>query len=741
MPTATGALTPAERKQRQRALAKGRPDPFAEYQVTKEQIAARDSQHVIHLAWATEQDATGKFYRDECRSCTDLLAIYEGANILDKESDDEEVEDKKKPGKKKSNRPNPSIQKITIRAIEYNGIKLEPNCQPEFKLLKEVNEIVSFQRWLDLRSKGRQDLLWLGRLLGKGLFHSVHQYVCDQFVKKNFEGMYFPGFSIDDFHDMIRAQKRFANDGVTLVREMILLESRGAYKSTIDGIDCAQWIINCPDIRIMVMTGVKGLAKKFAKEIKKYFYLPQKAEPTAFHLLYPEFVLTGVDGRSEMPMECPASFFNQKESNLWVTSIESSSTGDHCDVRKADDVVTSKNSETVELREKLKFEFDGTDDNLDQWGFSDVIGTRYFTDDWYGTRALPNEDTGEVAPYKYSCRGCWTLHPEYREAYNNGTLRLKDITESMVTLTFPYKLDWKYLRKTLNKKGERSFKNQQLNEPTDAGKDSPYINEFTEEILRAHCYPKESAPKVGEIIQTWDTAYGEKRTSDFSVGVTAIIYQNKEGKYGLCVLDMIYDKWKSSELSFQMLQFYKKWNPTRIRIEKANGSGWLADNLAMTAGKYGVAEITSKIIWDEIDTSTNAKRNRIKSLEFLVADDRLHFVNGLYVDEMIKQMTKFTGEKSTASRKDDIPDALSFLLRFLPKSALMSPDDDPGEAEKETEEAARVAQMKAMHNRMFGDSSGLPNVITQVNPETEESKPDPRREMLSRLFGGNGMRA
>ena len=44
------ALTAAERKQRQRTLAKGLPDPFAEYQVTKEQIAARDSQHVIDLA-------------------------------------------------------------------------------------------------------------------------------------------------------------------------------------------------------------------------------------------------------------------------------------------------------------------------------------------------------------------------------------------------------------------------------------------------------------------------------------------------------------------------------------------------------------------------------------------------------------------------------------------------------------------------------------------------------------------
>lgn len=725
-----------QRKANQRARERGKPEPYPPTE--KKNVQERIEQHLLDLQFAQELDASGKFYRDECRPAVDLLAIYEGTNILDKETEDEDPEDKKKKKVKKENRPNPSQQKLTIRAVEYNGIKLEPNCQAEFRLLKEVDEIVSFRRWLDLRSKGRQDLLWLGRLLGKGLFHSVHQYVCNQFVQKNFEGMYFPGFNIDDFHDMLRAQKRTANDGVTQVREMILLESRGAYKSTIDGIDCAQWIVSCPDIRIMVMTGVKSLAKKFAKEIKKYFYLPLKGEPTAFHLLYPEFVLTGIDGRSEQPMVCPAAFFNQKEDNLWVTSIESSSTGDHCDIRKADDVVTSKNSETEELREKLKFEFDGTDDNLDQWGFSDVIGTRYFTDDWYGTRAKPDEDTGEVSPYKYSCRGCWTLHPEYLEGYNNGSLRLRDIKEDMVTLTFPYKLDWKYLRKTLNKKGERSFKNQQLNEPTDANKDNPYLNEFSEELLRAHCHPKEWQPKVGEIFQTWDTAFGEKRTSDFSVGVTAIIYQNKVGKYGVCVLDIIFDKWKSSELSFHILQFYKKWNPSRVRIEKSNGSTHLAENLSLTAHKYGVQDIMSKLIWDDIDTSANAKRNRIKSLEFLLADDRLDFINGIYIDEMIKQLTKFTGEKSTATRKDDIPDALSFMLRFLPKSALLS-DVDPRVAEEENEKARQIAASKAFHQRMFGNDS-LPS-LNLIDPPKEDAKPDPRRDILSKIFGGNGMRA
>jgi hypothetical protein len=718
-----------QRKANQRAREKGLPEPYPP--VNREDVVARREQNEANLNWAKEQDTTGRYYKAECRSCVDLLAIYEGQNVVDKDVEDEE--DGKKKKEKKENRLNPSQYKITIRATEWNGILLEPNCDAEFKILKEVDEVVSFQRWLDLRDKARKNLLWLGRLLGYGLFHSVHQYVCDQFVSKDFTGLYFPEYTIDDFHDMFRAQKRFANDGITPCREMILLESRGAYKSTIDGIDAIQWLINAPDVRIMVITGVKSLAKKFAKQIKRSFYLPAKGIPTAFNLLFPEYVLTGVDGRSEQPLDCPAANFNQKEPNLWVTSIESSNTGDHCDVRKADDVVTPKNSADKELREALKFEFDGTDDVLDQWGFSDVIGTRYFTDDWYGTRQLPNEDTGEVAPFRYSCRGCWTLSPEDVLDYKSGKLSIKDIlNQQRAKLTFPYKLSWSELRRTYNKKGERSFKNQQLNEATDANEDSMYINEFNEDVLRSHCYPKESAPKVGDIFQTWDISYGDKKTSDFSVGVTAMVYKNKKDEYALCILEIIFDKWKSSELSFHILQFYKRWPATqRILIEKANGADWLFDNLKLTAGKYGVLDITSKIHLEPVDTSTNAKRNRVKSLELLLSDDRLHFVNGSWLDETFKQLTRFTGEKSTATRKDDIPDGLSFLIKFLPRTALMQ-NADPKEVEKEAEEMAKKATLKAWKERMFGGSAPTaPPSVTQTTPEPQR---DPRRAMLDKIL-------
>ena len=297
-------------------------------------------------------------------------------------------------------------------------------------------------------------------------------------------------------------------------------------------------------------------------------------------------------------------------------------------------------------------------------------------------------------------------------------------------------MGWNTLQRILDKTGVRNFKNQQLNEPTDALADSAYINEFTEDLLRAACYPSAAVPKEGDIFQTWDTAYGGSgKSSDYSVGVCAKVYKNKDGKFALCILEIVFDKWKSSETSFQIINFYKKWNPIGVRIEKSLGTEWLNDNLRLTAGKYGVGDITDKIRWDAVDTTTNAKKNRIKSLEFLLADGRLHFVNGMWLDETFKQLTKFTGEKSTAYRKDDIPDALSFMLRFLPKSALLS-DIDPAVSEKEDEEMRQKAAMKDHYKRIFGAD----NPMVRPAPTPEPKKEDPIRAMMNKIFGKNGIK-
>jgi phage terminase large subunit-like protein len=611
--------------------------------------------------------ADGERYRSEVLSYFDLGKIYYGQDHKDEDDED----DKKK---KKIKRPNPSITEI---------IGMER----------------SFEEWLQLRDQARKDLFWLGKdVLRKDLEADVHQVVCDQFVQKNFDGAFPAGYTIGDVHDAINRQERFDRNGIA-TKEMMLLDSRSFYKSTIDGIDAIQWMLNVPDIRILLLTGEYKLGVGFLKEIKGYLSWTEGSDFTDIQVLFPEYVVRGVDGISKEPLTLDVRKHTQVSATLWVNSIDSNLSGWHCDIKKGDDVVTDANSNTEDVRLSLKEKFDGTDNILDDWGFSDNIGTRYFPKDWYGTRLQAYAENPEENAIKYFCRGCWVVKPEYSE------ITLKELTEDMVVLTFPSKRTFKKLRsKLLN--NEREFRCQQLNEPAgeDRGADEFKVS-FDEDSLRRHLYQREAAPKMGDIFICWDWALTANKKSDYSAGVVGRIYQKEDGLFALVILEVICDKWTSHELALQIIGLNKKWSPKKTLIENSTGSEWLKNELIRLAPVFGV---TLDIYWKPPSLQKHAKRNRVKGLEILLKNDRLWFVMGSWIDQTFSQLERFTGQPKNMGRKDDIPDAMSyFQIAFFPISS-MSPIEAE-EAKAYQEEEKTRAKLKANYNRIFCHPPNVPD--------------------------------
>jgi predicted phage terminase large subunit-like protein len=729
MATATAEQTKEaarRRKANQRAREKGMPEPYPviNFAAEDEEKGLKEQEHLENLSWAQSLDAGGRFYKSECRPAVTLLAIYEGNNYVGFE-DPDEIDPKT--GRKKQNIPNPWKQSIKIRAIEKVtdgiSIKIDPDML-EYKHLFEVNHRVSFREWLDLRHKGRCNLFWLSGVLGKRLFHNTHQMICDKFVQKDFDGLYFPEFERSDLNEMIRRQKRFAADG-TPTRTALLFAPRSGWKSTIDGVDAVQWLLNCPDIRIMIITAFRPLAKQFLGEIKRYFYLPPRGTPSAFQLLYPEYVLTGVDGRSGEPMRCSAATMDSKEPHLWITSMESSATGMRCDIRKADDIVDPKNSADEELRQKLESNFNGTNDLTEPWGFTDIIGTRYFTDDYYGTRMKPDDD-GLVAPFSFLSISAWTPKSEFKAKYEtlldlpNG---MSQVTEEMVDLWFPSKLSFQVLRDMLlakkernstNVQKERSFRNQQLNIATDPTEVNELAVHFEKEVLRTHTYGAAAAPVTGETVVTIDWAYSENKGSDFSVLAASRVHTREDQTKELIILDIDYDKWKASDLASHIVLFLRTHRPKVTLIEKSNGHDLLLMALIAYANKYGCVDVLSTIRWVETGNTPNAKTNRIKCLEILLTDDRLHFVAGSWIDELYRQFERFTGE-TKKGRKDDIPDAISQATRFLPSGMFTASRIDPEEEKRSRDEYERKQLRQMQYDRMY---SGVPNSQRNNQPPT-----------------------
>jgi phage terminase large subunit-like protein len=684
---------------------------------------------LISRAQMRDTLSEGLRYKSEARSCVYLLVIYFGD------------------------------QKIAAKGDE----------NPCPFLTRILGQFRTFEQWLELRHQARTDLFWLGKtIFRKDFVDRTHRVVCEQFVQKKF-GSFDPaplnnndvpkkaepgssdvvsafreGYSIGDVHKAINRQERFDASG-RYTKDMILLDPRGFFKSTIDGIDSVQWMINVPDIRIFILTGENRLALAFMKEIKQYLCHAPQANYTDFQLLFPEYILTGVDGTSKEPIWLPCRKHEQKEGSLWVNSIDSNLSGWHCDVRKSDDFVTDENCNTLSTRTDVNYKFDGSDNLLDEWGFSDSIGTRYhplkktglndegepvWDGDWYAIRLQRSIEDPENAAVKYFCRAAFERNPGFED------VPLRKLTQDMVTLNFPEKSTWTSLKKKM--KNERQFRCQQLNDPPTEEDDSKFKVTFDEDILRRHMIQSSEATKLGEVYICWDWASTANKTSDYSVGVAARVIrkypEDPNSPLGLLILEIDYAKSKPSELAFRIVNFNKRWNPRRTLIEKSNGAELLQLEIQRQAVMYGVS---LDIFWKTPSNDDNAKRNRIKGLETLLADDRLWFVMGPWIDETFNQMTKYTGEKKNRGKKDDIPDAMAYATFFLPSSALSNATEE--ERKKIQEDQDQQARQKAQYDRVFNVNSFSPPA--PAAPQPMETPTDPRRAAMQKIFGGNGIRA
>jgi phage terminase large subunit-like protein len=522
------------------------------------------------------------------------------------------------------------------------------------------------------------------------------------FVQKNFDGVYHNGYTLDEVREAIGRQER--------EKEMLLLCPTGAFKSTANKIDAAQWMLNCPDVRIFIMTGSGALSRKFLKEVKGFFFKPEGMKATYFQALFPEYIIEGPDGETNAPMFCPARQRPQPGTpTLWVNSIDGAVAGWHCDVWKGDDIVNEDNSNTEDTRETLKSRYDNVSSNRpDKWAFKDHLGTRYFPDDWYGARIEAFKKYPDTNAMKFLVRAAWIVYPEY------GDVPIKKLEEHMVDLYFPEFMPFKLLMQKC-RSNEKQFRCQQLNEP--AG--GELACQFDAEAIAAHTIilnrvPRPADGSARKLVIIWDTAHTDTVQSDYSAGAVGYCHEATRALY---VLEVAHGKWKDSECAVQLVDLHWKWNPLFSEVEKFHGWELFAQEVQrVSMTKYGKF---LPLAWRATSNEPGAKRNKIKGLETLLYGDRLFFVDGDWMERLTQQFVRFTG--FSKRRKDDIPEAIAGLQKLIP--AVQAP---PGNQTRESEAArlAREAQeCRDLFARQQGEAEyrtifqGPPTRPTPVAPE------------------------
>ena len=178
-------------------------------------------------------------------------------------------------------------------------------------------------------------------------------------------------------------------------RRNLFLDARGHLKTTLITIaHTVQWIINYPDVRVLISTATGDQAEGIMRAIKSHFQFND-----AFRTLFPEFCpppsrAADFGSRDQFIIPC-RRLKHLKEPTVWSCSVGKVIAGVHPDVVKNSDLVDKENVKTPgairEVISHFKFinplieRYNATEQYPATTGWNDVEGTRYDYGDLYST--------------------------------------------------------------------------------------------------------------------------------------------------------------------------------------------------------------------------------------------------------------------------------------------------------------------------------------------------------------------
>jgi predicted phage terminase large subunit-like protein len=218
-------------------------------------------------------------------------------------------------------------------------------------------------------------------------------------------------------------------------RQRLNMIPRGHLKTTVATVaHSIQWIINYPNVRILLFTHSDGKAKDFLGMIKNHF-----TQGETFRYLFPEHVPWGKQandfGNQEHFDTLARTKWIDKEHTVQFLTIDSAKAGGHFDVIKCDDVVDETNIITVDRIESVKRAFAALEplvdkrDSVDggQRGWWDLTGTFYhYSDLNYETYELESKKLSESEWIEYQAlpeKGREEKQKEYAQKERTPELR------------------------------------------------------------------------------------------------------------------------------------------------------------------------------------------------------------------------------------------------------------------------------------------------------------------------------
>jgi phage terminase large subunit-like protein len=527
---------------------------------------------------------------------------------------------------------------------------------------------------LALRHRCQTDGFWLAKeILGYRYFSKCHEELFSTHEREGFFLLKDPSKSFKEFAE--------ADKGL---HDRLLFLPRGGFKSTADIVDCIQYLITWPSIRISIMTGTIPLAEEFTGIIKGHFTLDgieDAKEKKQWDGPYEPGLPKVFDSDHELagklrliqilfPEHCHAKPGEQPE---WTTparkskdiagptiraiSLGKNSTGTHCDALKVDDGTNSENTQNKDRIAGVNREIAMARKLCEPYGYKDRIGTPYHQDDNL-TATVKDEEkrarNGLPAMVKVLAHPAGIVKPEFED-------RTPDLLEShMIDLWFPERLTLSVLKTEYaeaNKTGDTATYYSQFF--LDLNKS--FETKFRRELMVARTV--DTLPQQGLTFEAWDLAYSEQKGAKYTVGIAGLFTAQ-----GIYIIDMVRGRFGEYELPGVMASFAHKWKPRRVAVEDSMGARWLSAEIRREMERFRI-HIPFEFVSLGKGSKANSKEVKAKPACRLLGDGRLYFWKAMAgLEELYNELEAFP--KGTFT---DIVCSLSLLVNHFQSFAETQP--------------------------------------------------------------------
>lgn len=413
-------------------------------------------------------------------------------------------------------------------------------------------------------------------------------------------------------------------------RRRLFLDPRGFLKTTVLTIaHTIQWIVNYPDIRILVCHATGERSREILTEIKGHFQYNEM-----FRWLFQEHCpvakKAGDFGNQEQFVTRARKRKWMKEPTVYVSSIESTTAGTHMEVIKCSDVVEKENVRTPERIRQVGSSFAQLQFLLDQPGkaWIDVEGTCYDYSDIYNrimdselkkpedtrtwqihTRGIIDDEGNPVWPDRFPLEAIERIRTDpTMDSYTFMAQYMNQVIAGENTLFSPAEFKW-----------------------------------VPRKVIGSICHRYHTTVDLATV----DPIGGIKGTEDFTVICTAGFDDNGR----MFVVDVRRGRFKPSEVIEQIFDVYSRFHPQDIRIEDAAGARQIFPQLQRESMKKAVFPVLNLIKRDTRIT----KQERIAGLQAWFRAGDIRFNEDIqWKEQVLAEFCRFP-----RYNHDDIADAVA----------------------------------------------------------------------------------